>query len=375
MAWNYGIPLPKSSSNDLFEGVQQYQTNKNNTRTAQIKRDELAQQWQEHLRNAAIREAQEARLRQEFDLNQQLHPLKYKELEAKINSETEKANAIKKFGSQRVSAAIQEADILFDRDDPRHTQYILNKSKQFMPSENQLIQDQKTKSSPDFEKIATYLENAVDMNPMPAASQALYRKQMNEELTQIDKAKQVKHAINQARSIVKDNPDLYRKAINIIANPEATPGMIEKSLTSILPKKDVEAFTGLGKLYADILTKQAQLNGMSRSVYALKLQQQAKAQVKNPDETNEQIFKNIEREIAPSMDREKALLYAMKHNQYLPFTKNYDLGEGGEPNKLPTKVGNPTPMGMMKGIDKEGKEHSVHPSRKQQFEEAGGNIL
>lgn len=366
------IPLPTQGGEALQRGVEHGASMFSNLLGQGNQRAQLAQQWQEHLRNAAIREQQEERLMAQHQFNMQSEPAKLDLLKAKLETEKQKAESLKKGGNQRITAAIQEADVLFDRNDPRHAMYILNKSKQFMPSEHQIKQDEELKSSPEFEKISPYLQNAVDMNPMPVASQNYYRKQMYDELVQIDKGKQVKHAISQAREIVKHNPDLYKKAINIIANPEASPGAIEKSLTAILPKKDVAAFAGLAKLYADILTKQAQLNGMSRSVYALRLQQQAKAQVKNPDEVNEQIFKNIEHEIAPSLDREKALLYAMKHNQYLPFTKNYNLDEG-EPNQLPNEIHSPTEMGMMKGFI-DGQEVDVIPEDKDDFIKAGGRF-
>ena len=47
-------------------------------------------------------------------------------------------------------------------------------------------------------------------------------------------------------------------------------------------------------------------------------------------------------------------------------------------NEMPAisgKISSPTPDGMMKGIDSEGNEHNVHPSRKKDFEAAGGKIL
>lgn len=340
----------------MHQQGQQFDENKTYQYTA------LEQKIMEHMQQQALREQTEARHAQEFEMKKEKHP--------------HEIALLKNGGRQRVTASIQEADALFngDREDPGWRQYVLNKSKQVMPNEHQLAEDEKLMASPEWEKISPYLKDAVDMNPMPVASQNYYRKQMNEEMQSIDKAKQVVHALDQAENLMKNNPDLYKKAINIIADPDKSPGMIEKALTAFLPKEQVEVFTQAAKLYADILTKQAQLNNMSRSVYALKLQQQAKPQVKNPDETNMQIFKNIRREIAPSMDREKALIYAMKHNQYLPFTKNYDLGEGQE-NKIPTEVGNPTPMGMMKGIDKEGHEHNIHPSNKEDFIAEGGKIL
>lgn len=375
-----GIPLPGADRDGLFQGL----LHGNQTRQQQ---QQLQQQWQQHLQNLAVNQAQEQRLGGQFEMEKELHPYKLQQgeqdkqsgplkldlLRKQIEYEQQKSELIKRGGSQRVTAAIQEADMLYDRDDPRHSLYILNKSKQVMPNENQLKQDEEFKSSPEYAKIAPHLENAVDLNPLPVASQHFYRKQAHEELGQIDKAKQVKHAISKARGIVKDNPDLYKKAINIIANPDATPGVIEKSLTAILPKKDVEAFAGLAKLYADILTKQAQLNNMSRSVYALRLQQQAKAQVKNPDEVNEQIFKNIEHEIEPQIDREKAILYALKHNQYLPFTKNYSLDEG-QPNQVPGQVYSPTSMGRMKGVIN-GEEIDVEPEDREDFIASGGKIV
>lgn len=374
------IPLPGDFGEAFRGGVDTGGTLFQRMIQPVVQKQQLEQQWQQHLRNAAIREQQEARLRElqpyligEYKNKAEAQPFNMDLLKAKIQSEQERAKMMSKGGNQRITAAIQEADALFDRDDPRYTQYILNKNKQYMPTDQQVMQDEQLKSSPEYEKMAPYLENAVDMNSMPVQSQNYYRKQMNDELSLIDKGKQVKHAISQAREIVKDNPDLYRKAINIIANPDATPGKIEKALTAFMPEKDVNAFAGLGKLYADILTKQAQLNNMSRSVYALKLQQQAKAQVKNPDEVNEQIFKNIEREIAPSLDREKAILHALKRNQYLPFTKNYNFDEG-EPNQAPNEVYSQTPMGMMKGIIN-GQEVNIHPSKRAQFEKKGGKIL
>lgn len=374
------IPLPGDFGEAFRGGVDTGGTLFQRMIQPVVQKQQLEQQWQQHLRNAAIREQQEARLRElqpyligEYKNKAEAQPFNMDLLKAKIQSEQERAKMMSKGGNQRITAAIQEADALFDRDDPRYTQYILNKNKQYMPTEQQVMQDEQLKSSPEYEKMAPYLENAVDMNSMPVQSQNYYRKQMNDELSLIDKGKQVKHAISQAREIVKDNPDLYRKAINIIANPDATPGKIEKALTAFMPEKDVNAFAGLGKLYADILTKQAQLNNMSRSVYALKLQQQAKAQVKNPDEVNEQIFKNIEREIAPSLDREKAILHALKRNQYLPFTKNYNFDEG-DANQVPNEVHSQTPMGMMKGVIN-GQEVNLHPSKRAQFEKKGGKIL
>lgn len=353
-----GIPLPQNNRSGLFEGMLAGHKRRDAMEQAnqqmQQQQAQLQQQWRQHLENIAIKKQQEQRLGEAATREAELHPwqrlfeqtraenegkkyspeqqqAKLDLVRAKEATERAKAENLKKGGNQRVTAAIQEADALYNgnREHPGWSQYVFNKNKQYAPTQNQTAEDEKFTSSPEFQKIAPYLNDAIDMNYMPAGTQNYYRKQMNDELGQIDKAKQVKHAISQARGIVKNNPGLYKKAINIIANPEATPGSMEKALTAFMPEKDVNAFMTLGKLYADILTKQAQLNGMSRSVYALRLQQQAKAQVKNPDDVNEQIFKNIEYEIAPQIDREKALIYAMKHNQYLPLTKEY--GEREEP--------------------------------------------
>lgn len=385
------IPLPGVPGESFFGGLQQgsnmmnqlmqrkmqqqqmVQQAEQQAQQQEYQRQNLMQQMLRHEQNLGLKQQEEERRQKEFEANRAFDPVKFQLLEAKIKSEQERAKVLEKGGNQRITAAVQEADILFDRDDPRHALYILNKSKQYMPSEQEMANEQKQKSMPEFAQVASHLENAVPMNNLPPGTQNLYRKQMNEELTQIDKAKQVKHAIGQAREITKNNPDMYKKAINIIANPEGNAGKIEKALVAFLPEQDVSAFMSLHKLYSDILTKQAQLNGMSRSVYALKLQQQAKPQVKNPDEVNEQIFKNIEHEIEPQIAREKALLYAMKHNQYLPYTKNYGT-QAEYNNEIPTNISSPTPMGMMKGyID--GKEVEVDPEDRDDFVAAGGTIL
>jgi hypothetical protein len=386
-----GIPLPGQPGEAFNQGVNTGRGLFESMMRPKLEREKMAQLQQQyeqtlaqkqaeeqqralrHQQTMMLKELMENRKQQEFEQLKELHPSKLHHLEEKIKTEQARQKMLEKGGNQRVTAAVQEADILYSRNDPRHAQYILNKTKTYMPDEEQMAEEQRLKSSPDYEKIKSYMDNAVSMGNLPAATQNLYRKQMDAELAQIDKAKQVKHAISQARDITKNNPGLYKKAINIIANPEASPGKIEKTLISMLPEKDVEAFMGLSKLYSDILTKQAQLNNMSRSVYALRLQQQAKAQVKNPDEVNEQIFKNLEYEIAPQLDREKPLLYAMKHNLYLPATKNYSA-EIPSVNEVPSEISSPTGMGMMKGIIN-GKEVEIHPSRRAQFEEKGGRIL
>lgn len=382
MAFN--IPMPSLDRSGLFEGLVK-------GREHRQQQEQMAQQWQEHLRNAAIREMQEKRLNEQLAMQQQLHPYElfkaeeekrrapkeYEALEAKIEHERAQSESLKRGGNQRISAAIQEADAIYngDRDNPGWKQYVSNKSKVYLPNEQQVKEDEQLKQSPEYAEIEPYMKDAVDMGFMPVASQNFYRKEMNTELGQIDKAKQVKHAIAQAREITKNNPQLYRKAVNIIVTSDGNAGKIEKALTGFFPEKDVEAIKTAGKLYADILTKQAQLNNMSRSVYALKLQERAKAQVTNPDETNEQIFRNLEQEIEPQIAREKAIKYAIKHNMYLPYSKNYQFEEQGEPNQVPNAVNSPTQMGMMKGIDSQGKEVDVHPSRRAQFEQAGGRIL
>jgi hypothetical protein len=386
------IPLPGVPGESFFSGMS------NGSQMIQRLLQDKRTQQQLAIQQAAEERAaqfqpyqiqQQNRLAEEFELKKQLHPyelqkaeqqknmfpLEYKALEAKINAENERAAALKKYGSQRPSAAVQEALMIYgDPSAPGFNEYLFNKNKLYNPTEQQMAEDEQLKLTPEYEQMQPHLQNAIPMNNLGVGTQSMYRKQMNEELGQIDKAKQVVHAIAQARELTAHNPGLYKKAINIIANPEGTPGKIEKALTAFLPEEEVSAFMAAHKLYADILTKQAQLNNMSRSVYALKLQQQAKPQVKNPDEVNEQIFKNIEHEIGPQLAREKALLYAMKHNQYLPYTKKYGF-EGGEPNQIPSKVHGATPMDMMKGIDAQGNEVNVHPSRRAQFEKSGGRIL
>src|SRR4030095_11069463 len=108
----------------------------------------------------------------------------------------ERAKMLQKGGNQRITAAIQEADALYDREDPRWEQYMLNKGKMYIPNEKQMQEEEQLKSSKDYAQMQPYLENAVSMNNLPVASQHFYRKQMDNELVQIDKAKQVKHAIS-----------------------------------------------------------------------------------------------------------------------------------------------------------------------------------
>ena len=386
-----GIPLPGQPGEAFNQGVNTGRGLFESMMRPKLERDKMAQLQQQyeqtlaqkqaeeqqralrHQQTMMLKELMEKRKQQEFEQLKELHPSKLHHLEEKIKTEQARQKMLEKGGNQRVTAAIQEADMLYDKNDPRHAQYILNKTKTYMPDEGQEAEKEAFKSSPAYEKAKPYLDNAVPMGNLAPGTQNLYRKQMNEELGQIDKAKQVKHAITQARDITAKNPGLYKKAINIIANPEASPGVIEKSLISLLPEKDVESFMGLSKLYSDILTKQAQLNGMSRSVYALRLQQQAKAQVKNPDEVNEQIFKNLEYELAPQLDREPALLYGIKHNLYIPNVKNYSDKVPGT-NEVPREVSSPTGMGMMKGII-DGEEVDVHPSQREEFMSEGGRIL
>lgn len=226
------------------------------------------------------------------------------------------------------------------------------------------------------------LDDAVPMFDYSVNERHAARKRMNEELSSIQNAKVIEHHIAQAKDITKNNPDLYRKAVGIIVNPEADPGKIDSSLRAIIPKEQLTPFIQLHKTYADILTRLAQKQGMSRSVYALRLQASTKPQAKNPDEANEMMLDNILHEIKPQIAREKPLIYALKNNLDLPYSVDY---APYEPPKNKEQVNNqnaqnkqqPTnqkPVKMLRGVIN-GKEVAVHPTQREDFIKAKGRIL
>jgi hypothetical protein len=252
--------------------------------------------------------------------------------------------------------------------------YVADRNKLFLPTQQQIAQNQARENEPEFLEITKHLRNAVPMNYFTPGRQAAAFKEMTNELHDIQAAKETKYLINEAKEIMRENPDLYRKAVGIIVNPEKDPNKVDSLLRALIPNEEqLTPFLQLDKLYSDILTKQAQKNGMSRSVYGMRLQARAKAQTKNPDKVNELIFQNILHEIEPKIGREQALLHAMQNNMYLPYTIDYESKVGAQTNELPTDISEPTPVGMMKGIIN-GKEVNVHPSQEQDFIAAGGKI-
>lgn len=129
------IPLPGSWANALFEGVQERNKNKQSVMQNLLANRQLEQQHAHHGENLlfrqlqqqalaqqfaeqqALRQETENRRRNEFNLKKEQQPLKLSLLEAKIKAEQENAETLKKYGSIRPTAAVQEADILFDRND------------------------------------------------------------------------------------------------------------------------------------------------------------------------------------------------------------------------------------------------------------------
>jgi len=283
---------------------------------------------------------------------------------------------------------MKNANFVYNEDnDPQARQFVADSSRQLVnvpgaqPGQEIIQQDiarQFPASNPEeLGGIISQLNSSSSMNYLYPGERGAKQKEMAEELKDIQTAKVTKSLIGQAKEIMRENPDLYRKAVGIIVNPEQDPKKIDSALRAVIPKSQLEPFLQLNKLYSDILVKQASKNNMTRSVYGMKLQQQAKPQAKNPNEVNELIFKNILHEIEPQIGREKALLYAMKNNLYLPRSYDYAPAEGASGAPVSSaqlaNVSTPTPIGMMKGIYK-GQEVDVHPDNEQAFIAKGGKL-
>lgn len=90
----------------------------------------------------------------------------------------------------------------------------------------------------------------------------------------------------------------------------------------------------------------------------------------NHPEIAEQKFRAV---VKAYENEKKVTEKAVKHGN--PSAPKPIFGVKEEAPNLDGKISSPTPTGMMKGVDSEGNEHNVHPSRKEDFKAAGGKIL
>src|ERR1700675_2653464 len=81
------IPMPSLDRSGLFEGMMEG----NKVKHA---RNQLEQQWQQHLQDLEMKKIQQARLDEQFALEKQLHPLQMQLLGAQTSAASQKARKL-----------------------------------------------------------------------------------------------------------------------------------------------------------------------------------------------------------------------------------------------------------------------------------------
>lgn len=129
------IPLPGFNGSGLLEGLMAGRKMQAQRLQGQQNQQQLEQQWQQHLHNLAVREQQQARLAEQFAMEQELHPyllqaaqqnaqygqqerpLQLDKLRAQIDSERARAEkARREPSSYRTPEEKREADLQLFRD-------------------------------------------------------------------------------------------------------------------------------------------------------------------------------------------------------------------------------------------------------------------
>jgi hypothetical protein len=372
------IPMQAATGESFFTGL-----NRGSQMMQRLMQDKRMQQ-QLAINQAAEERAaqfqpyqiqQQNRLADEFELAKQLHPyklqeaeqknnlapLEYKQLEAKINAENEKASALRKFGSQRPSAAVQEALMIYgDPSAPGFNEYVFNRNR-MNPQEE---------PSSDIDRLK--LAGAKSISHLSPAERKSVTDRQNKFIDQGEAWKHINHQLDEADKILDAHPSLADSAASIIEEAGAkNKGYLNPILNRATDKNDRTAVQSLDKIYSDIvLSLDAAMPGRG-SVFKLQTITAAKGRSKNTNETNRFINESLRREGTPFINYARDLK-KIKGKYDLDFDR--DKYANSPLNEIPSKVSSPTAMGMMKGI-MNGQEIDVDPQDREDFIQAGGQIL
>lgn len=404
------IPMPQLGHNALFDELAK-------SREHNRQKQYMQQAWQQHLNDLAIRQMQEQRAQQLLPGQLQgqqnaleMHPYNIEHKKAQTEKSQLEAHPERKYaalqqmfgqennGMPDVNKMNPLQRAMIEMVTGRPLQTLTPQQKNIITATGDINSPQAKQMMADMLKsgyeVPGYInpavsnegapegiENAVPMAGYDVGARNQARKRMDEELAKIQKNKEILYDIDVAKDIMQQNPDLYRKAVGILFNPDKDQNLSQSLIKAGVSKDDLTAFIALDKVFSDIVNKDAEALGQRGSVYRTRLLQRAKASAKNPDEANEIIFNLLQHRINAENQRESGLLYAKRHNLDLPYvlqnkTMLDSIGYMNPQarNIAPKEINSATEMGMMKGIIDD-KEIDVNPEDKEDFIKAGGKIL
>jgi hypothetical protein len=315
------IPMPSLDRSGLFEGL---------IAGNQVKdrRQQMQQQWQQHLQDLAIKQQQQQRLAEEFELAKELHPWK---LQAFQQTATNKANeAPLQLDKLRAQIEAQHALAEKARRPP---------SSSYKPSELERIANLLAGGDPDKERellaegaaskygltpagAEKLPEGSVPLKSLPKGLQAQENAYQIKMQANVNDARKASHDLDEMEKIINENPDMARELTFVLGNPE------DKSILSNLTRKYLDknklaAIEKFSKYSNDFVLSAGNGLGNNFTDAKLKALQLSKMHAGNTDEANRAIINNYRVRLKPLINYGKTLKKARGKYTLPYFEENY----------------------------------------------------
>lgn len=318
------IPMPSLNRNGLFEGL----LYGNQRKQAQ---QQLAQQWQQHLNNMEMRQAQQeiqkkqqARLDEQFEMEKQLHPYAIQAAKQAQQLNPAKYELLKAQIEAQQALAEQRKSPPISNYKPSELERIAN----LLSGGDQEVQNQllaegaATKYGLTLPGSENLPLGSVPFKSLPKNLQAQENADQIKMQSRVNDAIKANHNLTEMEKIIKENPDMAREFAYILGNPE------DKSFRAnlfrrFMNKQKLAEIEKFSKYANDFVLSAGSGLGNNFTDAKLKALQLSKMHPGNTDEANQAIINNYKERLKPLINYGSALKKARGKYTLPYFEESY----------------------------------------------------
>ena len=164
--------------------------------------------------------------------------------------------------------------------------------------------------------------NAISFAAMPAVSRNAAFKDQRDMQEKVNGANRALNGINKMKEIIRQNPNMSRNLVQILANPDEK-NLVSKLISGASNQKELAAAQKFQKYASDlVLAGGAAMGGAAFTDAKAKLLGDAKAKFGNTDEANLEVLDNMEHHFAPLVEYGNDLSKSITGRYWVPYDEN-----------------------------------------------------